>query len=57
MDKVSDTLESEGTSDDLGKEDEAMRGYYTTAGFYGMVDGRYMLFASESEYYDCMEDE
>ena len=32
-----------------------MRGYYTAAGYYGMVDGRYMLFSNESEYYEFME--
>ena len=34
-----------------------MRGYFTAAGFYGLVDGRYMLFASEGEYYEYMENE
>ena len=34
-----------------------MRGYFTPAGFYGLVDGRYMLFASEAEYYEYMENE
>ena len=33
-----------------------MCGYYTGKGFYGLVDGRYMLFASESDYYDFMAD-
>lgn len=32
-----------------------MRGYFTNGGYYGMVDGRYMLFASEADYYDYME--
>ena len=32
-----------------------MRGYFTAEGFYGLVDGRYMLFSSESEYYEYME--
>jgi hypothetical protein len=32
-----------------------MRGYFTATGFYGMVDDRYMLFASEAEYYEYME--
>jgi len=31
-----------------------MAGYYTNKGFYGRVDGRYMLFASESDYFDYM---
>ena len=29
-----------------------MRGYYTASGFYGLMNGRYTLFASESDYYD-----
>lgn len=33
-----------------------MRGYFTVSGFYGYVDGRYVLFASESDYYEAMED-
>lgn len=34
-----------------------MRGYFTAAGFYGRVDGGYMLFASEADYYEYMETE
>ena len=34
-----------------------MKGYYTASGFYGLVDGGYMLFADESDYYDCVEEE
>ena len=34
-----------------------MRGYFTAAGFYGLVDGRYMLFSSETEYYEYMAEE
>ncbi len=34
-----------------------MRGYYTTNGFRGLVDGKYVLFASEEDYYDSMADE
>lgn len=33
-----------------------MRGYFTAAGYYGLVDGRYVLFASESEYFEYIED-
>lgn len=33
-----------------------MRGYFTAAGFYGLVGGRYMLFADESEYYEYAEE-
>ncbi len=34
-----------------------MRGYYTNGGYYGRVDGKYILFASESDYYDFMADD
>lgn len=33
-----------------------MRGYFTANGYYGLVDGKYLLFASESEYFDMMSD-
>lgn len=29
-----------------------MRGYYTASGYYGLMDGKYILFASESDYYE-----
>lgn len=34
-----------------------MRGYFTGAGYYGLVDGRYMLFSGEAEYYEFMAEE
>ena len=34
-----------------------MRGFYTNGGYCGHVDGRYILFASESDYFDFMADE
>ena len=34
-----------------------MRGYYTKAGYYGRVRGRWILFASESDYFDFMAEE
>ena len=34
-----------------------MRGYYTKEGYYGRVNGRYILFASESDYFDFMAEE
>ncbi len=35
-----------------------MRGYFTASGYYGLVNGRYVLFASESDYYEAVaEDE
>lgn len=33
-----------------------MRGYFTAGGYYGLVNGRYFLFADETEYYEYMED-
>lgn len=29
-----------------------MRGYYTSYGYYGLVDGGYRLFATEEDYLD-----
>ena len=34
-----------------------MRGYYVGSGYYGFVDGRYVLFASENDYYESMQEE
>lgn len=33
-----------------------MKGYVTDKGYMGLVEGRYILFANEREYYDYMED-
>ncbi len=33
-----------------------MKGYTTGEGYMGYVNGRYMLFASESEYKEYMEE-
>ena len=33
-----------------------MKGYATSGGYMGYVNGRYMLFASEGEYREYMED-
>ena len=34
-----------------------MRGYFTAGGYYGKVNGRYLLFASESEYYEMIRED
>lgn len=34
-----------------------MKGYDTASGYMGYIDGRYVLFASEAEYADYMEEE
>lgn len=33
-----------------------MKGYFVTEGYMGYIGTRYMLFASESEYIDYMQD-
>ena len=40
-----------------GKGARKMRGYFTAGGYYGLVDGRYVLFASESDYFEAMEED
>ncbi len=34
-----------------------MKGYVTGSGYMGLVNGRYILFASEAEYEDYMSEE
>lgn len=34
-----------------------MKGYSTPNGYMGLVNGEYMLFASESDYREYMEEE
>ena len=41
----------------MNKEDGSMRGFFTANGFCGQVDGAYMLFACEADYYDYLEGE
>lgn len=33
-----------------------MKGYMIDSGYMGLVDGRYMLFASEKDYREYMEE-
>ncbi len=33
-----------------------MKGYNTADGYMGLVDGRYVLFASEADYREYLED-
>ena len=37
-------------------EEMVMKGFYTGNGYMGLVEGRYILFASENDYYDYMND-
>ena len=34
-----------------------MKGFNTVDGYMGLVDGKYILFASESDYYEYMNDQ
>ena len=34
-----------------------MKGYFTAQGFYGLVNGDYILFSCDSDYYDMMDGE
>ena len=38
------------------KGEVVMKGYYVGNGYMGYVEGRYILFADESDYRDYMED-
>ena len=38
------------------KEAGSMKGYVVDSGYMGYVDGGYMLFASEEDYREYMED-
>lgn len=33
-----------------------MKGYVTASGYMGLVDGRYILFSSEEEYLEYLEE-
>lgn len=33
-----------------------MKGYYVAAGYMGYVDGEYILFADECDYFEYMEE-
>lgn len=33
-----------------------MKGYYTSSGYMGYVDGNYMLFATETDYIEYVTD-
>jgi hypothetical protein len=37
-------------------EELAMKGFNTSDGYMGLVEGRYILFSSESDYYEYMND-
>lgn len=37
-------------------EELAMKGFNTSDGYMGLVRGKYILFASEDDYYEYMND-
>jgi hypothetical protein len=39
------------------KEDKPLNGYYTSYGFMGLVNGEYLLFATDTEYYEFIADD
>ncbi len=41
---------------DRRRKERVMSGYFTYNGYMGCVNGKYMLFASEADYVDYMED-
>lgn len=41
----------------MDREVEKMKGYVVSSGYMGYIDGRYMLFATEEEYKEVMENE
>ena len=44
-------------TDAAGKGERTMRGYFTANGYYGLVNGRYRLFASESDYFEMVSED
>ena len=51
------TQQKETTETTKSQEVNTMKGYNTATGFMGYVDGRYMLFSSEDEYFQLFEEE
>ena len=39
------------------KEADVMKGYNVESGYMGLVEGRYMLFASEAEYMEFLKED
>ena len=35
---------------------DQMKGYYTASGYMGLVEGEYILFASEDDYREFIDD-
>ena len=44
------------SSERTKQEDRMMKGYYNNSGYMGYVGGGWVLFASERDYMDYMED-
>jgi hypothetical protein len=39
------------------RREQSMKGYVISSGFMGFVDGAYMLFASEEDYYEYVQNQ
>lgn len=52
MDYISDIFLSE---QNRQQEVSDMKGYMTASGYMGLVEGRYILFASEEDYREFLE--
>ena len=52
LDYISDILLSE---QNRQQEVSDMKGYMTASGYMGLVEGRYILFASEEDYREFLE--
>ena len=55
MDSVFCILIPEQRFENSCKGDKDMKGYTVESGYMGYVNGRYMLFASETDYLDYMK--
>ena len=44
------------SSSKLSERRSIMDGYYTSYGYMGLINGEYMLFATENEYYEYLTD-
>lgn len=49
-------MQGAGAAEQLKREDCMMKGYYVRDGYMGYVGNGYMLFASEQEYREYLED-
>lgn len=51
---IKSRLPCSNTIDGARGEVNTLKGYYLPSGYMGLVNGRYILFATESDYHDYM---